>query len=295
MPVLKKSKTSCRYQVSFLKPLFLSCLTVSPQNKSAPRAGCKNRYRSASLTAEAALVFPVFFFAIYMFWQCFLLVLFQMSVCHEVSGAAMKYAHLGYPERKAEEEQVNLSWLYQPLLWNAAPENDRVEQMLVLCIPEEDGSIRVDISYKFICEAVFFVRMELPVQQTLRFYPYLGKTDPDLFSEIPAEQTADIVYMTEHGSVYHESRACVYLNVTVRKVAAEGVGQERNSSGGRYTECSRCQEDAGGSWVYISAGGNRYHWSLECPSIKRTVLEKSREEVTGVPACHKCGAREETE
>lgn len=294
MPVLKKNKTSGRYQVAFLQPLFLSCLTVSPQNKSAPQAGDKNRYRSASLTAEAALVFPVLFFAVYMFWQCFLLILFQMSVCHEVSAAAMKYAHLGYSERKAEET-VDMSWLYLPLLWNAVPENDRVEQMLVLCMPEEDGSIRVDISYHFICEAVFFARMELPVQQTLRFYPYLGETNPDLFSEILPEQTADIVYMTEHGTVYHESRACVYLNVVVRKVEAEGVEQERNSSGRRYTECSRCREEEEGNWVYVSAGGNRYHWKLDCPSIKRTVLEKSREDVEGVPACHKCGGREDTE
>ncbi len=290
MPVLKKNTTSCRYHESFLNPLFLS---VSPQNKLALRTGYKNRYRSASLTAEAALVFPVFFFAIYMFWQCFLLLLFQMSVCHEVSQAAMNYAHLGYPERKAEEENVDISWLYLPLLWNAAPENERVEQMLVLCIPEEDGSIRVDISYRFICEAVFFVRMELPVQQTLRFYPYLGETDPDLFSEEEMEQTVDIVYMTEHGTVYHESRACVYLTVTVRKVAADGVGAERNSSGGKYSECSRCREDAGGTWVYVSASGRKYHWSLDCPTIRRTVLEKSREEVAGVPACHKCGNREE--
>lgn len=290
MPVLKKNKNACQYMISLLNSLYLRILTISPQNRKALLTRRKNRYQSASLTTEAALAFPVFFFAVYMFWQCFLLILFQISVCREVSAAVMDYAHLGYPERKAEEENVDISWLYLPLLWNAAPENDRAEQMLVLCIPQEDGSIQVDISYDFVCEAVFFVRVEIPVQQTLRFYPYLGETDPDLFAE---EETKDVVYMTEHGTVYHESRACVYLTVTVRKVSVDEVEKERNSSGGKYKECSRCQEDSGGTWVYISSGGSKYHWSLNCPAVKRTVMEKNREEVADVPACHKCGKKQE--
>ena len=42
----------------------------------------RNRLRSASLTAEAALVFPIFFFFFYLLWQYFLLLLLQLSVCH---------------------------------------------------------------------------------------------------------------------------------------------------------------------------------------------------------------------
>lgn len=269
-----------------------SSRAISPKTKVHCSVKGKNRYRSASLTAEAALVFPLFFFGVYMLWQLFLLLLFQLDVCHEMTETAMKYAHLGYPERKAEEQEVDISWLYQPILWNALPELDRVEQMWVLCLPEEDGSIQVRVNYRFVCEAVFFAKLEIPVQQSFRFYPYLGITDKDLFA---AEESEDIVYMTEYGTVYHESRACSYLNVVVRSVAASQVEQERNSFGRGYDLCERCDNRTATGTVYLSAGGTKYHLVASCPALKRTVSEKSRDEVEGVPACHKCGTSSEEE
>lgn len=289
MPVLK-SKMSKLFR-SMQSSDFVQC-TISPKTKAYSVSEHKNRYRSASLTTEAALVFPVFFFGIYMLWQLFLLLLFQMAVCSEITGAAMTYAHLGYPERKAEEQEVDISWLYQPLLWEVLPESDRVEKQWVLCLPEEDGSIRVRVSYRFVCEAVFFSRWSIPVQQNFRFYPYLGENDADLFVT-EGEEQEDIVYMTEHGTVYHESRACVYLNVAVRSVAASRVGQERNSFGAKYTLCERCDSREKTETVYVSAGGTKYHLAANCPSLKRTVIEKSREDVADVPACHKCGKTKE--
>ena len=285
MPVLKR-----KLQLMNLNILF-TC-AVSPKTKAPILVKCKNRYRSASLTAEAALVFPVFFFTVYLLWQLFLLLIFQMSVCHEMTGTAIKYAHLGYPERKAEERDVDISWLYQPLLWNALPGSDRVENMWVLCLPEEDGTLRVQVQYEFACEAVFFTKITLPVQQKFRFYPYIGETDADLFITEEAEKK-DIVYMTEYGTVYHESRACTYLNVVIRSVAASEVGKERNSSGRKYTLCERCDNRTATETVYVSAGGIRYHLVANCPALKRTVEEKNREDVAGIPACHKCGRTEE--
>lgn len=264
-------------------------VTISPKiTKSDVTRKAKNRYRSASLCAEAALVFPLFFFGIYMLWQLFLLLLFQMSVCHEISATAMKYAHLGYPERKAEERNADISWLYQPLLWNALPESDRAENLWLFCRSEEDGSIRVQVNYRFVCEAVFFTKLSLPVQQNFCFFPYIGETDPDLFS---AEEAEDVVYVTEHGTVYHESRTCVYLNVVVRSVDASLISEQRNSSGKKYTLCERCDHEKATGTVYYSDGGTKYHLTVCCPALKRTVLEKPRDEAVGLSACHKCGNR----
>ena len=268
-------------------------LDASPKTKKYCVHKSRNRCRSASLTAEAALAFPVFFFTVYLLWQLFLMLLFQMDVCHEMTAAAIRYAHLGYPERKAQEQEVDLSWLYQPLLWNALPESDRAENLWVLCVPEEDGTLQVKVSYRFACEAVFFTKFTIPVQQNFRFYPYLGETDADLFAAEESEEN-DIVYMTEYGTVYHESRACSYLNVGVRAVSASGVDAERNSSGRRYTLCERCDNRTATETVYISAGGTKYHLVASCPALKRTVQEKERSEVEGVPACHKCGTTKES-
>ena len=228
MPVLNpKKKKKGIIDLSDVRYNNFSC-AISPKMKVFPLVLHKNRYRSASLSVEAALVFPIFFFGIYMIWQLSLLLLLQMAVCHEITTAAMTYSHLGYPERKAQERETDISWLYQPLFWNALPESERTENRIVLCLPEEDGAIQVKVAYHFVCEAAFFTELQLPVQQSFRFYPYLGETDEDLFV---TEEPKDIVYMTEYGTVYHESRVCTYLNVVVRSVEASGVAEERNSFG----------------------------------------------------------------
>lgn len=292
MPVLKEIKDVILCSTFHLiRRCMFHTGAISPKTKERCLHN-KNRYRSASLTVEAALVFPVFFFTVYLLWQLFILLMFQVEVCHEMTGTAIKYAHLGYPERKAEEQDVDISWIYQPLLWNALPESDHVENLRVFCVPEEDGTIQIKVSYQFVCEAVFFTEITIPVQQKFRFYPYIGKTDEDLFV---AEEAEEIVYMTEYGTVYHESRACSYLNVIVRSVAYENISQKRNSSGRKYTLCERCDDREITATVYISDGGTKYHLVAGCSALKRTVLEKSRDEVEGIPACHKCGNSSEEE
>lgn len=291
MPVLKK-----RVQ---LKNVFVDTDNVtsfddSPKTKRCSVRDNKSRCRRASLTVEAALVFPVFFFSVYMLWQLFLLLLFQMNICHGMTKTAMEYAHLGYPARKSEEQDVDISLLYQPLLWNALPESERAEGIWVDCRSEEDGTLQVKVYYRFACETVFFTKFTIPVEQNFRFYPYLGKTERDVFAEGETEPK-DIVYMTEYGSVYHESRACSYLNVVVRPVAATGIDKERNSSGRRYTLCERCDDRPATTTVYISSGGEKYHLAAACPALKRTVQEKERKEVEHIPACHKCGKKSEEE
>lgn len=287
MPVLN---SGLQLKVSmFLSTIFpkkhLIC-DISPKMKKCSSKKKKNRYRRASLTTEAALVFPMFFFAVYLVWQLFLLTLFQMSVCRGITETAIKYSHLGYPERIAEKQNVDISWLYQPLLWNSVPQTERVENLWVLCLPEEDGNIRVTVSYRYVCEAPLFSQISVPITQKFRFYPYLGETEEDLLSSQTKE---DVVYMTEYGTVYHESRACSYLNVMVRSVASGQIDKERNSFGRRYTLCERCEEEQPGETVYFSDGGSKYHLVAGCPALKRTVTEKSREEIKDIPACHKCG------
>lgn len=275
-----------------LKYFFLKYHTraVSPKTKAFFSMNYKNRYQRASLTAEAALGFPLFFFTVYLLWQWFLLLLFQMEVCHTITAAAMNYSHLGYPERRAEEAETDISWLYQPLLWNALPDSEKAENLWVLCIPDEEGNIQVKVGYRFVCEALFFPRYSVPVQQNFRFYPYLGKTE-----EMPAgeENKADVVYMTEHGTVYHESRACGYLNVVAYSAGIHEIAGKRNSSGRKYTLCERCDNRENTETVYYSAGGERYHLIASCPGLKRTVTEINRSETAGIPPCHKCGQKSE--
>lgn len=264
---------------------------ISPKSKNYAYTFCikENRHRNASLTVEAALVLPVFFFLFFLLWQCFLLLMFQIKVCEQVTETAIQGSPLGYITRESKKEDVSV-WL-EPLFWSSVPENKQVRNLWVSCVENKSKVIRVKVTYEFVCEAVFFGAIGLPVEQNFCFYPYRGEGA----DSVSGEAREDVVYVTEHGTVYHESEACVYLNVTLYAVNRTEVVNQRNVNGEKYAECERCKEEAEAAQVYISKGGNRYHRSLHCPAVKRNVKEIKREEIGTMPACHKCKIKEETE
>lgn len=264
---------------------------ISPKSKNFAQFFCmKNGCRNASLTVEAALVVPVFFFLFFLLWQCFLLLMFQIKVCEQVAETAMVGSPLGYIGQESKEEKSMSVW-YEPLFWSSVPENKRVRNVMVSCEENKDRAIQVRVTYEFVCEAVFFAKIRLPVEQNFYFYPYRGEGA----DKNEKESGTDVVYVTEHGTVYHESKACVYLKVTLYAIGRAQIADQRNVDGEKYTECVRCREMTETELVYVSRGGNRYHRSLSCPAVKRNVKELSREEIGTMPACHKCKTKEETE
>lgn len=101
-----------------------------------------------------------------------------------------------------------------------------------------------------------------------------------------------IVYITETGSVYHTSRSCSYLNLSIRQTTAAQVCAERNAGGGRYYACERCMQGislSGGMTLYITQDGNRYHASLSCSALSRYIQAVLLSEVGDRPPCSRCG------
>ncbi len=99
----------------------------------------------------------------------------------------------------------------------------------------------------------------------------------------------DIVYVAQNGTVYHEDRSCSHLSLTIRKVGVGQVAQERNDSGARYTACERCARGERPGAVYLSAEGDRYHYSMDCSGLKRTVYTLARREAQArYRPCSRC-------
>lgn len=94
------------------------------------------------------------------------------------------------------------------------------------------------------------------------------------------------VYVAATGKVYHTDPYCTHLKLSIREVGARMVGQLRNKSGEKYHACERCHAGSAGS-VYITGEGNRYHGSLSCSGLKRTVEEVLQEDCDLRP-CSKC-------
>ena len=101
------------------------------------------------------------------------------------------------------------------------------------------------------------------------------------------------VYITESGSVYHLSRDCTYLKLSVSSIKFGELDGIRNDSGARYKACEICFDQKKPQEIYyITKSGNRYHSELGCASLKRTVYRIELEEVGKMSVCSRCSQGE---
>lgn len=99
----------------------------------------------------------------------------------------------------------------------------------------------------------------------------------------------DYVYVAATGSVYHEDPDCTHLKLSIREIDPGALDTLRNNNGGIYHSCEKCGNNSAGGTVYITKEGNRYHTSLSCSGLKRTVRQVRRDSLDGMRVCSKCG------
>ena len=103
------------------------------------------------------------------------------------------------------------------------------------------------------------------------------------------EEKEQMVYVTETGTVYHLSRSCTHLDLKISPVTSEQLASSRNASGAGYTVCEVCgMRQAAQGTFYITKEGDRYHSSLECSGLKRTVYEIPISQVGDRRPCSRC-------
>ena len=103
-----------------------------------------------------------------------------------------------------------------------------------------------------------------------------------------SETQEEIVYITPDGGVFHRSRACSYLKLSIAAASKSFLDTQRNQDGDKYYPCGECGRYCG-STVYITDYGNRYHATLGCSGLKRTVMAVPITETGSRGACSKCG------
>ena len=82
--------------------------------------------------------------------------------------------------------------------------------------------------------------------------------------------SADEVYVTQYGEVYHTDPGCIYLNPQIRAVPASEIGNYRSGNGAMYYPCECCKPGGNGI-VYITKEGIRYHSDRNCSGLVRHV------------------------
>ncbi len=99
-----------------------------------------------------------------------------------------------------------------------------------------------------------------------------------------------IVYVTEKGTVYHLSRSCTHLDLSITAIDAGTVENCRNAAGEIYQACEICgRRFSTQETYYITKEGDCYHTSLGCSGLKRTIYEIPISQVGEKRACSRCG------
>lgn len=96
-------------------------------------------------------------------------------------------------------------------------------------------------------------------------------------------------YVAESGEVYHLSRSCTHLQLTISMVNTTELEAARNKDGEKYKPCEVCyaKETSGGHY-YIAEQGNRYHSSVACTGLKRTIYVVKESSIGDKKLCLRC-------
>ncbi len=129
----------------------------------------------------------------------------------------------------------------------------------------------------------------LPAQLSMiraRAHPWTGYKLGSGTGEEKGSMEDPIVYVAENGNVYHLSRSCTHLDFKIRPADSKNIDNERNNGGGKYKRCEKC--GGGSGTVFITDEGDRYHASLSCSGLKRTVYEIPLSQVGDKRLCSRC-------
>lgn len=240
-----------------------------------------------SITLEAAIVIPIFFFAMLCMVYLFEIMAIQTSVRNALQSVGKEVAKEAYLSpvvlSSSIEQQIvevlGAENLDKSIIVNGSKGLDCSNSSTNL------GTTVMDLNVRYQIE-IPILMFRLPVrtyEERLRIKGWTGYASG---SSEALEET--LVYVTEYGLVYHKDLYCSYLEVAVRGVKADEVEDLRNHSGGIYYPCEYCGDEEGSGICYITDYGNRYHTSLDCRTVKREVYVVPLKDVNGLGGCSKC-------
>ncbi len=266
------------------------------------------RKQRASMAVEASAALPFF-----LFFLLNILSSFEMLRLHGNLTAAMhqtgnRMAFYGYAYKAATGNEAVLTEGMDSLILSVGYAKSRVIGILGTdylegscladgvsglhfiksSVMERNDIIELVASYRV---KPFFSLMGFPdLHMENRYYgrAWTGYDVAVRQSDMSAEDP--VVYIAEHGTVYHLARNCSYLSPSIEAIPSGAVDELRNTGGGKYTDCDRCKRNKYQAVVYITSQGNKAHGSLQCAGLKRTIYLVLLSEVGGRGRCSKCGS-----
>lgn len=238
-----------------------------------------------ALTLEAALVLPLFLFTAVTVLSLFLMLQVQYVVGNSLDLAVSDTALLR-KKTPAEVETLTKAAFYKELAVQKSSlslvkygiagfswKNTNVD----------DSYIDASVTYRIKFPIRFFAVSAMKVSDKRRIHRWTGRQNHGTGSEGEAW-----VFVTPTQSVYHESRDCSHLRLSVKPMKASKLSK----GGSSYAPCGHCAKGPPeGGTVYVTAEGDCYHYRINCSGLKRTVYMVKKSQVKGKGACSRCGGK----
>ena len=256
----------------------------------------------ASMTVEACFVLPFFLFAFLNVISIVEIYRLQGNMSAAMHDTAKQMAVYGYEYREVGgsagmAESMGLTYLYAAGRVQAKLGTDYLNKSplaggfsavswLRSSVMREDDCIDLVAEYRVAPPAAVVGYHQRVLYNRIRTRAWTGYDNAAHGAGGIVEE--EIVYITPEGTVYHRSRGCSYLKLSIVAVDKTFLDTQRNQDGSKYYPCGECGDTCADT-VYITDYGNRYHATLGCSGLKRTVMAVPISEAGSRGACSKCG------
>lgn len=309
-----KERKTLQVHPFYIKNCIYENKILKKERKASFFASFTMKKACAFFTFEASLVLPVIICVVCAFLWFFVVFKVQMELqnaMREVSYELSEYAFLYEEVRNFSNEKkeyvkledsgierwlvggITEAYIESSIVQIIGAESEiwkyisggcgGIEIESFLRIPDKEGMIDLVLVYEmknpFLPQAVGTTKY---VQRSgVRAWTGYG-----YYEEGEETEDQNVVYITEYGKVYHITKNCTYLDLSI--VCLPYIDIPVIYNGKVYMECSICMMGDGES-IYVTETGERFHWNISCRSLRRRIYEVPIEKAGGYAPCSRCG------
>lgn len=266
-----------------------------------------SRFSRGSMTLEAAVILPFFMMTILSFLSFLDMLELHSGITMALRNVGMTMGEYGYVHEYMEDEgDVDLTGIVPNIVLSYGYVDARVNKFLgdgYLAKAKKDLGLSaihyynsslmeendvIDLVATFSVKPRFNL-LGLPgINMLGRYYgrAWTGyRLDGDNFEGLQEQN----VYIAKEGEVYHLSRYCTHLQITITSCVADEIHNKKNEAGQHYRPCLLCGYKQNGGKFYITSDGDCFHSVLNCSGLKRAIDVVPISMVNGRKKCSRCG------
>lgn len=244
-------------------------------------------YQKASLTVEAAMVFPIFILAFWIMMYGIKITELQAKIQYALNVTAEEmeaYTDVKGSTAAAAIFRTNLKSCNADVSFVSGTWTGF--SFIRSKIQKDNAMIYLEVDYKIKLPQVLGIKFSAPCVQSVCTRAFLGRS-------LEEKEAGKVVYITTGQTVYHTNRQCSYLHLSIKKIKETDFQKQESSYLKRYTVCSSCKNKECYGYVYITGDGTKYHNTLACKNLKRTIERVLLEEVSDRRLCSRCSKKVE--